>query len=110
MPKVSDEALYLISLLDEIGATMQTAMGICPMTWQELNSWSVISGVYLTYWELALIKELSYEYTAELSNATDPDRKPPYFKPEQSFAVPNLDDKFRSAFAAFKKQDTKKGL
>ena len=105
LPEIDGASYYLVELLEEIGAVVQSGMGIEPFTWLELNSWLSISCLELSYWELCILKDLSYAYAAELSVADDPDRKPPYMAPETSLAVPNIEDKLKSVFADFAKRN-----
>jgi hypothetical protein len=71
-------ALYLVNLLDEIGAAQQSSMGLSPLTWQEIKAWKELTDTDITSWELLLIRHLSILYTTELSQGGSPKRKAPY--------------------------------
>ena len=58
---------------------------MAPLTWIELESWKRLFKEelpddlwVLSFWELSLIKDLSYAYCAELGAATDKKREAPY--------------------------------
>lgn len=101
LPYIREESYYLVTLLDEVGATNHSAMGMAPLSWQELLSWYGLSNLSLSYWELSLIRELSYNYTAELSNASDVERRAPYSAPVPERVV-NVDEKIRSMFSGMR--------
>lgn len=105
LPDINTEAYYVVQMLDEIGAVTHSGTGLEPLTWQEINNWLAVSDTQLSYWELCTLKDLSYEYAAELSVATESDRKAPYVIEGVSLAVPNLEAKLLNAFASFNRRN-----
>lgn len=77
LPDVGD-GLYLVNTLDEIGAALQSGMGLSPITWQEIKSWSDCTGMKLSPWELITLKEMSHAYAVELSQKQDRKRQAPW--------------------------------
>lgn len=88
MPDVENEyaASYLIGLLHEAGLMLHSGMGPVPLSWTEISNWLATTEYSLTLWDRLMVKRLSEEYVAELSQATDINRPAPYKK------VVNLDE------------------
>lgn len=98
LPEI-DYAIYIVNILDEIGAVQNTSMGMSPLTWQEIKAWGEVTDTKLDTWELATIKNLSNIYTAELSHASNPKRASPY---TAKVVAVDWGDKFAAALRSIK--------
>lgn len=76
-PNISD-CEYVASLFDEMGGLVQSGMGIAPMSWQEIQAWSSLTGLELDPWEVITLKELSKEYCAMINECDDKNVFAPY--------------------------------
>lgn len=79
-PELPKGAEYLVSLFYSAGTATQTGMGLVPLSWQEIESWVVCSGLEetVTPWELGVVKRLSEAYSSEYARASTPSRPQPY--------------------------------
>ena len=62
MPELTWHGNALVSLLFEVGPTLFTAMGEVPLTWQELDAYSRMTGLKCEAWEAVLLIQMSMEY------------------------------------------------
>ena len=62
LPEVPPEFEYLLDHLTEMGICCNSGGSLCALTWQEMAAWCSLSGVYLEYYEVRLLRELSEEY------------------------------------------------
>jgi hypothetical protein len=76
-------AEYLIEFFHELGLVMQTAEGIAPLNWQEMESWYNLTNKSLSNWELKLLKMMSHSYACEFNRAKSKDAKMPYALPDE---------------------------
>jgi hypothetical protein len=77
LPEIED-AEYVIDLLFEIGPVMHSGGGVVPLTFTEMQSWSLITGVFLTAWEALTIRRLSVEFARESTLSKNPERPAPW--------------------------------
>lgn len=70
---------YLIDILFEIGPVKPTGMGgTVPMGEPDLHAWQCNQGVELTAWEARTLRVMAREYSAMLTEASEPTCPPPY--------------------------------
>jgi hypothetical protein len=95
---------YIIEWLFDVGPGMSFGLGLCPLTYQEINAWAV--GISINPWERTMLKNLSSEYVSWSNKATKKDCPIPYAETEapteaKEKAISNsLADSFRSMMAA----------
>lgn len=69
-----DAAEHLVEYLLQIGPMQAGEV----LTFQEIESWSRLTGYAVTSWEAITLRRLSAVYGAEYSAASDPQRGAPY--------------------------------
>lgn len=79
MPEIAPFS-YVIDLLAQIGPS--------EVTWQEIGSWSALTGIKLSVWESNTIKRLSAIYTSCANKYHDSTAVAPY----KSIDAPTIDD------------------
>lgn len=85
MPEIAPFS-YVIDLLAQIGPS--------EVTWQEIGSWSALTGIKLSVWESNTIKRLSAIYTSCANKYHDSTMVSPY----KSVEAPKVnDDDIKSA-------------
>ena len=95
---------YIIEWLFDVGPGMSFGMGLCPLTYQEINAWAL--GIDINPWERKILKNLSSEYVSWSNQATKEDCPIPYAETEapteeKAAAITNgLADGFRSIMSA----------
>jgi hypothetical protein len=55
----------LIELLHEAGPVGSNGYGVEGLKWSEIHSWLATTGLFLSSWEVVLIKQLSDAYASE---------------------------------------------
>jgi hypothetical protein len=100
MPNL-DEAAYIVSYWQDIGVVGAGAMGPVPLANTEIAAWVELSGIQLTPWEFATIKEMSRLYLASLHDGQKPDCPPPFGDPVNEFDREQVGKKVGNAFKAF---------
>lgn len=73
-----DEGGHLLDVLFQIGPVVATGFGAAPISELELAAWQFNQHTRLEPWECAIIRQLSREYAAMLSEATNPNCPAPY--------------------------------
>jgi hypothetical protein len=58
-------AEYLIELLHEAGPVGSNGYGVEGLKWSEIHSWLATTGLFLSSWEVVLLKQLSDVYASE---------------------------------------------
>lgn len=79
------------------------------VTFQEIAAWQSATGVRLDAWEAETLRRLSHAYLAEMVEAKDPARPPPY----QDAPPPppaEVASKLEAMFDRLAAQDAKRGL
>lgn len=66
MPDVGNAA-YIIQLLFDVGISVQSGMGLAPINWTELRSWTQVTRVNLSPWEAETIILLSRHFVMKHS-------------------------------------------
>lgn len=77
LPPVGSEK-HLIDMLFDVGPLMATGMGPTALSYGELAAWATMTGAYVAPWQARLLRGLSRAYLAELTQAEDPMRPPPW--------------------------------
>lgn len=67
---------YIIEWLFDVGPGMSYGMGLCPLTYQEINAWA--DGIEISAWERETLKILSSEYLSWSNKSTKKDCPAPY--------------------------------
>lgn len=78
---------HLAMWLFEIGPVMASGMGSAPISESEMRAWQDNTCTRLTPWEARTIRALSRSYVAELSEAVDRVRPPPWGADEYAIAM-----------------------
>lgn len=65
-------AAYLLEYLWDFGPAEHNGMGLVPIGYSQINAWQQVTGLQLSPWESATLRQLSCSYCAELATATDP--------------------------------------
>lgn len=81
LPEVPSPWTSLVGLFSLSGQVSQTGMGLCPLSWAEIQAFIEVNELDLTLYEKELIKKMSEAYCSEHHAASDPKRPAPY-KPE----------------------------
>lgn len=68
-----DGAEYIVNLLHEAGPVGSNGYGVEGLKWSEIHSWIAATGLFLSSWEVLLIKELSEVYAAEYNKSNGKD-------------------------------------
>jgi len=78
---------YLIDLFVEIGEALVTDKGLAPLTWQELDAWSRMTGIILSPGEARALIDLSRQYVHQFAVSVDPNCTAPYVDDEDTSGV-----------------------
>lgn len=65
-------AAYLLDFFREIGPMHLTAMGSVPIGYEQIDAWQRVSGLRLSPWEAATLRELSCAYSIEKALGANP--------------------------------------
>lgn len=76
MPQVHLVALVRL-LLESISPAIQNGMGLTPLSWQEIESFTRVNSFELNAFELKVIKNASKAYVSQSVLATNPKCPPP---------------------------------
>ena len=68
---------YLVQYLFEAGPVGNNGFGPEPLTWQEIEAWSRLTQVDLDAWEALTLRKLSSDYSAQLTQSSDPKCRAP---------------------------------
>lgn len=84
-PDISETAQYLVSLFHSSGMASATGMGLVGLSYQEIESWARLSGLYgiLSPWQYNAIHTMSRAYAGMYANASQKGAKPPYMPPKE---------------------------
>lgn len=99
MPPIK-AGLYLVDHLFTIGPSL----GGEPVTFQEIEAWSRMTGTRLNTWEVSTLHGLSLAYVDELNAASDPVRPAPY-SPADKPSRAEVSKRLEAAFDLFERQD-----
>lgn len=77
MPDVG-YAQYLINYLFEMGFSKRSAMGLQPIDWLELHSWSIVTKTELTNWECNVLIHCSNVYVDQYYESNEQIVPAPY--------------------------------
>ena len=93
LPSIPDTTL--IEILFEVGPLMPNGESI---SFQEIKSWSNLTGVILNAWESITLKALSIAYVVQLRKSVDLHEPAPFFNDERPVEVKRqaVNDKFKS--------------
>lgn len=91
---------YLLSHWFELGLTATSGMGLCPLSFQEINAFAQCNGVELLAWESVTLRRMSAEYVMQLSASEKPECPPPYGDPVNQFDREIVENKISSALRA----------
>lgn len=94
-------APYLVNWLFDIGPSSGMDSAI---SWQDMEAWERINGVFLEPWEAKILRDLSRQYLYEGQEARRLDRAAPY-NGETADIIErrqSVDQKIRSAFSGLK--------
>ena len=69
---------YIIEWLFDVGPGMSFGMGLCPLTYQEINAWA--DGIEISAWERETLKTLSSEYLSWSNKSTKDGCPAPYIE------------------------------
>lgn len=86
MPEVDSAFEHLVGLFYSMGQCMSTGMGLVSISWQELRAFRLENKLGLTLWERDALKQMSDAYCREYSQASDPQRQPPYMPTDEQDA------------------------
>lgn len=100
MPEV-DEPAYIVDYWQDIGMVGIGAMGIIPLSSQELMSWQQGKHIALNPWEFSIIREMSRAYCTQAHASEKPDCPPPYGNPEFEFDRAQVAKKVQNALKSF---------
>jgi hypothetical protein len=90
---------HLVARLFEVGPTG----GDGPVTFQELQAWSAMTGCSLSAWEAQTLRILSSRFMAMSHKAIEPACPPPY-APARPLTRPQVADKLSAMFAKLERQ------
>ena len=91
---------YLLSHWFELGLTATSGMGLCPLSFQEINAFAQCNGVELLAWESVTLRRMLAEYVMQLSASEKPECPPPYGDPVNQFDREIVENKISSALRA----------
>ena len=91
---------YLLAHWFDLGLTATSGMGLCPLSFQEINAFAKCNGVNLLAWESVTLRRMSAEYVMQLGAGEKPECPPPYGDPVNQFDREIVEKKISSAFRA----------
>ena len=94
MPPV--ELVYMTEAFIEAGACEAGAMGVVPLSWQEIAAWATVSGAVIDAWERTALRKMSVAYVDGLHEGAKPNSAAPYVDEEAQAA--RVDAKIKKAF------------
>ena len=83
---------HLLDYLFEVGPVLSGGMGPAPLSNLELAAWCDLTGIPLTPWEARTLRALSRDYLAEMHDAEDPSRPPPWHSVEAEAVAMHVND------------------
>lgn len=115
MPEISEAAGYLVALLHSAGTCGSNGMGLCGLTWNEIESWARCNDYVgiLSPKEYRAIYSLSRAYVGQHFEASKKDAKPPYVAPverdveKDEFVREMVEEKVEDVFEAMMKAQTR---
>lgn len=72
------ELEYLVGYLSRLDFIEPGAAGPVRLSFTEIRSWALLSGVQLKPWEVDLLRRMSSEFVSELNAAENPQRPAPW--------------------------------
>jgi hypothetical protein len=64
------ELQYIYTWFVELGSTRQSGMGVCPLTFTEMKSWSELLSIKLTAFEIRTLRRIDTLYVNHFSKKT----------------------------------------
>jgi hypothetical protein len=104
LPEI-EGAEYIISLLHEAGPVGSNGYGVEGLKWSEIHSWIASTGLFLSSWEVLLIKELSDVYASEYNKSNGKECLCPSIP--KVVDKQTLNDKFAAIFGSWYEQQKK---
>ena len=95
---------HLLEWMFECGPVNEGGMGLSPLSWQDIESWSRQTGVNATGWESGVIKTLSSAYLNEYQQAKDPARLSPNMRLVTEKDHNRVSDQISDVFGKLKKK------
>lgn len=77
MPDI-DDCDYIVQWFYQSGMGMSGANGLMSLTWQELQSFSEMTGCELTGWEAEVLMSMSRAYSGSYHKSQEPDSPAPW--------------------------------
>jgi len=77
LPEV-DGAEYILAYLMEVGPVSHGGMGMAPISYQEIQAWSTLTGTNLSPWDSLMLRQLSRAYVNQYNESKDPHSQAPY--------------------------------
>ena len=77
LPEI-DECDHIVQWFYQSGMGMSGANGLTALTWQELESFSALSGLNLTAWESEMLMAMSRTYSTSYHKSQEPDSPTPW--------------------------------
>lgn len=78
-PKLPEVACsYLLDCFFEVGPAQSGGMGQAPLSFQEIDAWSRLTGRSVSPFEALTLRRMSMAWVAESARAEDPDASPPW--------------------------------
>ena len=78
MPEI-EYGEWIIEYLLEIGPAQSFGMGLSPISFYDIYSWSKITGTHINHWDAISIKKLSKIYVSQYSISSEKECPAPYF-------------------------------
>jgi len=78
IPTLPFQVLHLWVHLFEVGPIANGAMGPVPLSFSEIESWMRTTSVFLSAWEVVLLRKCSQEWVSATYAAKDPKATPPW--------------------------------
>jgi hypothetical protein len=93
---------HLAAYLNELGPAGHDSSGMIPVSFQELESWSRMTGADVNAWEASMLIRMSRQYCGQHHGSSDPMSPPPYVdeKSEDDMVIirERAEKKIRSLF------------
>lgn len=71
LPDINEDTAYLPVMLEEIGTVTQTGMGVAPLSWQEIQAWSVGTNQPITPNEGRALRMMSAAFAGVLNSSSE---------------------------------------
>jgi len=92
---------HIIAWLMELGEVTSTAEGLTPLSWQEIEAWSRLTGLNVSPRESLALRRLSVAYIQEFYRSNNRDCMPPTLdKPDRNKRV---EGRLKNAFKVMRK-------